>query len=163
MHLDIFSVLVCSRFTGTDPGFWSGGPSGVLSPPSALNPKFAQNRVFSLKIDCKLHDFEKGGGQWGTSPPRAPWFRLWFRNVRSRACPWLSRNVSGTGTHSRKTLPAPCCTDLWQGYWSDTAPHWSYWCIYKSSHCWYCRRFLHSDTGCCCTHWFLDKTYASSH
>ncbi len=47
-----------------DPGFWSGGPSGVL--------RRAENRGHSLKIACKLHDFEQilGKGmirRWGLS------------------------------------------------------------------------------------------------
>ncbi len=33
-----------------DAGFWSGGPSGVLTPVEALSPKFAQNRGFPLKL-----------------------------------------------------------------------------------------------------------------
>ncbi len=37
-------------YPGADPGFWSGRPSGVLTPRVGLNPKFAQNRGFFLKI-----------------------------------------------------------------------------------------------------------------
>ena len=33
-----------------DPGFWSGGPSRILTPRGALSPIFFQNRGFSLKI-----------------------------------------------------------------------------------------------------------------
>ncbi len=37
-----------------DPGFWSGGPSRVLTP-GGLSPKFAQRGYFCLK----MHDFGK--------------------------------------------------------------------------------------------------------
>ena len=33
-----------------DPGFWSGGPSRVLTPGGSLNQQLAQNKGFSLKI-----------------------------------------------------------------------------------------------------------------
>ena len=51
---------------GADPGFWSGGPSGVLTPRRALSPKCAQNRFFPLKLpeNCmiKKNLGAKGGG-----------------------------------------------------------------------------------------------------
>ncbi len=34
---------------GSDPGFWSGGPSRVLTPRGDLSPKFAQNGFFQKK------------------------------------------------------------------------------------------------------------------
>ncbi len=52
---------------GADPGFWSGGPSGVLTPRRALSPKCAQNRFFPLKLpeNCmiKKNLGAKGGGR----------------------------------------------------------------------------------------------------
>ena len=43
--------LIGAKIAGADLGFWSGGPSGVLTPRGgALSPKFAQNRGFTLKI-----------------------------------------------------------------------------------------------------------------
>ena len=46
------SQVIVQHFplAGADPGFWSGGPSGVLTPRGALSPKFARNMGFSLEI-----------------------------------------------------------------------------------------------------------------
>ena len=47
LELGVENFLVVSD---ADPGFWSGGPSGVLTPRGAMSPKFAQNRGFLHKI-----------------------------------------------------------------------------------------------------------------
>ncbi len=47
------------------------GGQQSFDPRGALSPKFAQNRGFSLKIACKLHDFGKLLGQ-GPEPLGPP-------------------------------------------------------------------------------------------
>ena len=54
---------------GTDPGFWSGGFSGVLTPRGGLSPKFAQNRDFPLKLPEKCTTFEEILGARGGPGP----------------------------------------------------------------------------------------------
>ena len=55
--------------------FAQGGAVEVGPPLGALNPKFAQNRGFSLKIAWKLHDFEEIMGARGRGPLGPPWTR----------------------------------------------------------------------------------------
>ena len=50
---------------GADPGFWSGGPSGVLTPGGVLWSQFAQNWGFSLILPEIL------GARGVTGPPRS--------------------------------------------------------------------------------------------
>ncbi len=60
------------RYPEVDPEFWSGGPSGVLTPEGI--PEFAKNRVFSLKIAWRLNDFKN---VFGAPGPQSPWTHLW--------------------------------------------------------------------------------------
>ena len=43
--------------SGVDPGFWSGGPSRVVTPREAWAYDLLKIGGFSLKIAWKLHDF----------------------------------------------------------------------------------------------------------
>ncbi len=109
-----FTLVYCApgEATGADPGFWSGGPSGVLSAEGGggLSPKFAQNRGFSLKIMWKLYDFEqKSWGHGGPWPPGPP----------GSACvlqPWKKDRKQGPRKHTDSRNPncpmAPRCNFL---------------------------------------------------
>ncbi len=54
-----------------DPGFWSGGPSGILTPRGAPSPKFAQNRGCPLKLPENYMILKKSWGQ-GLPGPQGP-------------------------------------------------------------------------------------------
>ncbi len=54
--------------SGAVPGFWSGGPSGVLTPREAMSPKFTQNRVFPLKLPENCMILNKSWGQGVRAP-----------------------------------------------------------------------------------------------
>ena len=58
-----------SRRPGADPGFWSGGPSRVLTQ-GALSPNFTQSRAFSLKLfeNCMILKNKS----WGAGPQGPP-------------------------------------------------------------------------------------------
>ena len=65
-------LLHCiGRFSGADPGFWSGRPAEFWPQKGGggLSPKFAQNKGCSPKIAWKLHDFEQILGAWAPLDP----------------------------------------------------------------------------------------------
>ena len=101
-----------SMTPGADPGFWSGGPSRVLTQ-GALSPKFAQNRVFSVKIAWKLHDFEEILGARGHGPPGPlPWICYWtpfeLYTECARKCSGL--NAKGGEAFALRNLQADIVT-----------------------------------------------------
>ncbi len=65
--------------SAVDPRFWSEGPSGVLTLVGAMNPKFAWNRGFPLKLPENCMILKKSWGQGGPGPPGPPWIRYWDR------------------------------------------------------------------------------------
>ena len=89
IDLDQFCFCFCPDLlerAGADPGFWSEGTSGVLTPMGG-GGAWAQNLLkigfFSLNIAWKLHDFEEIlGGKGGRAPRPPPWIRYW--RVRSK-------------------------------------------------------------------------------
>ena len=57
-------------FTGVDPGFWSGGASGVLTPRGGLSPNLLKIGVFPLKLPENC--MKKSWGQGGPGPQGPP-------------------------------------------------------------------------------------------
>ena len=74
--------------TGADPGFWSRGGPTEFWPQGrgGSEPKFAQNRVISLKIAWQLHDVEKKcegkGGALSTNTKASLHFFIVLTNRR---------------------------------------------------------------------------------
>ena len=65
------------RITRADPGFWSGGASGVLT-------QFAQHWGFPLKLPENCMIKKKSWGQGGTGPWDLPWIRQWIYQLQRR-------------------------------------------------------------------------------
>ena len=71
------------------------GASRVLTPTGTLSPKFAQNRCFSLKIACKLHDFEEILGARGAGPPGSATAMTGFQNQIPLICKQRTNGIVG--------------------------------------------------------------------
>ncbi len=68
-------------YSGVDLGFWSGGPSRVLTPGYIASPKCAENRGFPWKLPENCMILTKSWGQGGPAP-RAPWIHQCRPNWR---------------------------------------------------------------------------------
>ncbi len=85
-------LVACAMATGADPGFWSGGPCGVLTPGEETWAQFAQNRgFFPLKL-LKTAWFRKNLGVGGG--PLDPLVGQCTRFVKTEVVRCQSKRVS---------------------------------------------------------------------
>ena len=81
---------------GADPGFWSEGPSGVLTPGGGLSPKFAQNCLKTAWLWKHL------GGSGGLGPQGpldpCPHSKSPYSSARANKAETTSR---GNGNHEK--------------------------------------------------------------
>ena len=64
--------LILSKLPGFWTGFWSRGANGFLTPGGGVNPKFAQNRGFPLKLPENFMILKNKSWAKGGSGPQAP-------------------------------------------------------------------------------------------
>ena len=62
LYLQNVAFQLVLGLPGADPGFWSGWPSGVLTPEGGAESKICSKWGFPLSLASKLHDFEKNLG-----------------------------------------------------------------------------------------------------
>ena len=91
------------------------GAQQSFDPKRGQSPKFARNG-FSLKIACKLHDFEEilGAKSWGRAP-RPPWIRCChatWEHTKQKSLNSVTVQTQPLGLHGAWKLSTLCVSVL---------------------------------------------------
>ena len=83
---------------GADAGFWSEGPVEFWPQRVGLNPKFAQNRGFPLKLPENFMTLKTSWGVWSSRPPGPP------GSASGTACRTFTFRSQVSGVHLQTRL-----------------------------------------------------------